>query len=394
MQGSRALGHPRCAVFAPYRPPRRSEALPVLTLTAALSFAGAALRALRTAAGRRALHLALLVAGLFALGLLCEGQAHAADGAPSASAASAVAGTSADTVRPAGVTARPFERDVNSGSGRAAKRSPEAMDHRGHPVFWSPPRPHVELPVTSSGRRAASSSAQPGSEPAGRPVPPAPATPGGPVTSAAGKVPAVSRAVSRAVSGTVGEVVRSVGDGLAGQPAAPAQQWPVLPPLPTLPSLPGLALPGFPGLPGLPGVPGFPGLPGLPTPPVRTLPAPWTPPHQPGGGAEHRTTVGQRETGAHRTQVSGTDVSVGECVHRALHSVQLTQTPPYRAPDGDPSHLFGGQSLADGGTPRHGDGQGVAFDHRAPLKLVPGAAAVDAADGTRDRHRDITEFPG
>jgi hypothetical protein len=135
-------------------------------------------------------------------------------------------------------------------------------------------------------------------------------------------------------------------------------------------------------------------VPGLPTPPVHTLPAPSTPPHRPGGGAEHRTTVEQRKTGAHRTQVSGTDVSVGECVHRAPHAVQLTQAPSHRAPDGDPADLFGSQSLADGGTPRHGDGQAIALDHRAPLRLVPGAVAVHAADGTRDRHRDITEFPG
>ncbi|MFI6401223.1 hypothetical protein [Streptomyces sp. NPDC050548] len=45
---------------------------------AALS--GAALRVLRTAVGRRVLQLALLVGGLCALGLLCGGQAQAADG--------------------------------------------------------------------------------------------------------------------------------------------------------------------------------------------------------------------------------------------------------------------------------------------------------------------------
>ncbi|MZG15776.1 hypothetical protein GTY44_20180, partial [Streptomyces sp. SID5914] len=43
---------------------------------------GAALRVLRTAAGRRALHVALLVGGLFVLGLLCGGRAHAADEEP------------------------------------------------------------------------------------------------------------------------------------------------------------------------------------------------------------------------------------------------------------------------------------------------------------------------
>ncbi|MYS69231.1 hypothetical protein GTY88_02085, partial [Streptomyces sp. SID5926] len=46
---------------------------------------GAALRVLRTAAGRRALHVALLAGGLFLLGLLCGGRAEAADGATESS---------------------------------------------------------------------------------------------------------------------------------------------------------------------------------------------------------------------------------------------------------------------------------------------------------------------
>ena len=41
---------------------------------------GAALRVMRTAAGRRALQVALLVGGLFVLGFLCGEQAQAADG--------------------------------------------------------------------------------------------------------------------------------------------------------------------------------------------------------------------------------------------------------------------------------------------------------------------------
>ncbi|MFE8942655.1 hypothetical protein [Streptomyces sp. NPDC007856] len=51
-----------------------------MTFPAALL--GTAVRALRTAAGRRVLQLVLLVGGLFALGFLCGEQAHAADGTP------------------------------------------------------------------------------------------------------------------------------------------------------------------------------------------------------------------------------------------------------------------------------------------------------------------------
>ncbi|NGO48999.1 hypothetical protein [Streptomyces ureilyticus] len=54
----------------------------VSTLSAALP--GAALRMTRTAAGRRALQVGLLVGGLFVLGLLCGERANAADGADSA----------------------------------------------------------------------------------------------------------------------------------------------------------------------------------------------------------------------------------------------------------------------------------------------------------------------
>ncbi|OLZ71085.1 hypothetical protein AV521_13480 [Streptomyces sp. IMTB 2501] len=51
-------------------------------MTFPAAFLGIAVRMLRTAAGRRALQLALLVGGLFALGFLCGEQAHAADGTP------------------------------------------------------------------------------------------------------------------------------------------------------------------------------------------------------------------------------------------------------------------------------------------------------------------------
>lgn len=52
---------------------------------------GAALRSLRTAAGRRALQVALLVGGLFALGFLCGGQASAAEGIPTTTVTSGAA---------------------------------------------------------------------------------------------------------------------------------------------------------------------------------------------------------------------------------------------------------------------------------------------------------------
>ncbi|MEV6112232.1 hypothetical protein AB0L59_06825 [Streptomyces sp. NPDC052109] len=62
-----------------------------MTFPAALL--GATVRVLRTAAGRRALQLALLVGGLFLLGFLCGEQAHAADGTPATASSARSAGT-------------------------------------------------------------------------------------------------------------------------------------------------------------------------------------------------------------------------------------------------------------------------------------------------------------
>jgi len=74
-----------------------------LTWSAALP--GAALRVLRTAVGRRALQVVVLVGGLFALGFLCGERASAAEGLPTATSvvtsvtsATATGGTSEDKV--------------------------------------------------------------------------------------------------------------------------------------------------------------------------------------------------------------------------------------------------------------------------------------------------------
>ncbi|MPY63448.1 hypothetical protein FNH08_41715, partial [Streptomyces spongiae] len=69
-----------------------------MTPSAALPGAGAVLRVMRGAAGRRVLQVVLLVGGLFALGFLCGEQAHAADGT-SPGAVTGVVTTSSEAVR-------------------------------------------------------------------------------------------------------------------------------------------------------------------------------------------------------------------------------------------------------------------------------------------------------
>ncbi|MER6123987.1 hypothetical protein ABT173_15285 [Streptomyces sp. NPDC001795] len=350
-----------------------------MTLPAALPFTGAALRAMRTAAGRRALHLALLVGGLFALGLLCGEQAQAADGTPAASTAPAAPGATAGAVRPVGEAVHRIEGTVSSAAGQALQSAaPQATAHGVRPSAPVGPPAHRKLPAPSSGRHAAALSGALG----------APAAPAAPVTSVTGTVPALSdtvrkvvrpvadglvRPVGERVDRPVGGLVQTVTEGLAD----PSAQWPSLP---SLPCLPGLA--------------GVPGLPGLPTSPVHTVPAP-SAPQQPGAGTERQGTVEQRETAAYGPLLTGAaGATAEEYAHRASHLVPTAQPPRHEAPDGDPTGVFGGQPATDGGSPGHGDGHAVASNHRAPLRLVPGATAVVTVDGTRDRHRDIPEFPG
>ncbi|ANP48979.1 hypothetical protein J2Z21_002440 [Streptomyces griseochromogenes] len=96
-----------------------------MTLPAALF--GTAVRMSRTAAGRRALQLALLVGGLFMLGFLCGQQAHAAEGSPvapvrSVRLAAGQESASGETVRGAS------EGAVQGASGRAVRSAaPDAV---------------------------------------------------------------------------------------------------------------------------------------------------------------------------------------------------------------------------------------------------------------------------
>ncbi|MFD5080889.1 hypothetical protein [Streptomyces sp. NPDC058371] len=75
------------------------------------------------------------------------------------------------------------------------------------------------------------------------------------------------------------------------------------------------------------------------------------------------------------------------------HGVRTVKAPPHQAPR-DPGGVLRSQSAVDSGTSRHGDPHAVTLIHRAPLRLVPGVPVVVAVGETRDRHRDIREFPG
>ncbi|MEU6654736.1 hypothetical protein ABZ904_36300 [Streptomyces sp. NPDC046900] len=383
-----------------------------MTLPAALPFAGAALRAMRTAAGRRAVHLALVMGGLFALGLLCEGQAHAAEGTPATSAAPVAADASADALRPVTKAVRRLDETVSSTLGHTVQGSPAPDAQRGHPA----PPPSGRTPdgkdsVPPLGRHTASPSGshtvRPGTAPVtrpatstapGKPSAPSPATPAAPAASGAPAdvITAVAKTVP-AVGGTVRQVVRPVAEGVL-RPVGEAVVRPVGGLVETVTD--GLTeapapLPSLPSEPSLPGVPGLLGLSGpqsRPASPAGALPAPSA--AQQGGGTDDGNAVEQRETGAYGPRVVLADTTATPFAHPTPHLTRSPYTPPHQAPDSEPTGAYGDRQTADGGAPSQGDGHAVASHHRAPLTLVRGAIAVVTAHGTRDRHRDIPEFPG
>ncbi|MGW4606714.1 hypothetical protein ACWENS_26040 [Streptomyces sp. NPDC004532] len=367
---------------------RRTEALLVVTLPAALPFAGAALRTMRTAAGRRALHLMLVAGGLLALGLLSAGHAQAADGTPQASAARVGAGAPADAVRPIEGAVRGIGKTVGRTVGRAVKNS-GATGPAAHRTGTASPVGHtshgapVLLPAV---RHTTGVSGTPAAPAHTAPVTRAsvPAAPADPVASVLRTVPAVDQTLRHVVRPVGGKLLQPVGDtvarpvgGLVGTVTEGLPDAPVQPSLPSLPQLPEL--------------PRLPGLPGLPTPPVHTLPAP-SAPQQPDGNG-HPSAVERRKSEAHGFPAVAVQVPVAPPAHHAHHAARPSQTPAQQAPGGDPGS-YGDQPAADGGVPRHGDAHAVAFGDRAPLPLMRGGTAVVTMDGTRDRHRDIPEFPG
>jgi hypothetical protein len=345
---------------------------------------------MRTAAGRRALQLALLVGGLFVLGFLCGEQAHAADGVTSATSATSAASARVTPSAPAdGV------RELTKGTvGRLVN---------------PPAKPGVDdaAPPARHTARHVSRSTEPAREP-NAPKPSAPkdaqpssgATSSTSTTSAAGAKPSagptltdalthpvadqvvrpvteqVIQSVDVRVVRPVGDLVRTVTDELGDAQG-------------TTPSLPGS--PSLPILPGLPELPGLPGLPG------QTLPAPVT--TTPPGSADTSPTAGHADgSGAAAKGMYGPRLDADAAragAHAPAQGRALAgHAPAHQAPSDDPTDALSGKSAVDNGTSRHGgDAHAVTLNHRAPYGLVLGAAGRVGADGTRDRHRDIPVSP-
>ncbi|MDT9699021.1 hypothetical protein [Streptomyces sp. P17] len=316
-----------------------------MTLSAALP--GAALRMVRKAAGRRALYLALLVGGLFALGILGGQQAQAAEDAPAA--------LSVDVYTP-------------------VERMAESVVQEPQVQQPAPSKPSV--PEAADGDR-------------------------------------ILRPVHERAARPVGEVVGAVTDGLGDvrDEVPPLSSLPTLPELPQSPGRPGLpVLPGLPEPPVLPGLPEPPVLPGLPEPPVlpglelpalpgQTPPAPAATAPQPGPVAS--SSVGEEDSEGPSKKaaaygprdISSYDITAPRAFAHPRRADSVEPVPARHAPAGDPGGALDHHATIDNSTPRHGDAQAVALNHRAPPRLVPGAAARVSADETRDEYRDIPVSP-
>ncbi|MFI1534274.1 hypothetical protein [Streptomyces anandii] len=363
-----------------------------MTLPAALS--GAALRVMRTAAGRRALQLGLLVSALFALGFLCGEQAHAAESAPAAHhgsgrpASQAVRDAAQQTGR---LTATGPARLVTETVLRptAASVTRPASEPAEQPLPEPPARPvhrsgvgRVAEPVV---RPAAESVVRPVAESVLRPMTEAVVRP---VTEAV--VRPVTEAVVRPVVEGVGErVVGSVED-LADAVGADAVQG--LPPVVEVPASPA-------------------GGAALPAPPVLrpSGSAPVVAAGQGGGAARARLAAKSSggglpaeasETGPRALRgfsaVAGVPGRSGSAAgHRAARMPQApAEAPAGQAPAGDPNGVLGDHPAGDSGAPRHGDAHAVTANHRTPVRLLSGPAARAEAPRAQDRHRDIPLFPG
>jgi hypothetical protein len=329
---------------------------------------GAALRVMRTAAGRRALRVALqltlLVGGLFALGFLCGEQAHAAEGGPTATVAGLIPPSTP------GKTPTVSGSSVLAGVGAVVRSS---VDTVVHPV--GPSRPPGAGP-SHTGPAKPPPVASASSDPLPLPLPhPHPHSHRHPVKG----------------------LVDGLADGLAEVEAQ----------LPQLGSLP--ALPVLPSLPALPSLPSLPTLPTIPSAPPSTVPASGGSVVQPSGAAQGTvpsgtaTDRGTRETVYGSAAVAyGPRVGAGVTGEGAARGAvghvggAVGQAPARQAPGDDSGSggALGNQPAVDNGGSRHVDVHAVSPDPRAPLRLVLGVVVRTDMTETKDRYRDIPVFPG
>lgn len=408
---------------------RRTEALPVLIPTAAPPLAGAALRLLRTAAGRRALQASLLVGGLLALGFLCGERAYASDGRTATVTSAPVASTPARAARPvlAGATRASAGRFTGNPAG-PQESSPGDRKPQRPPEPARKPEPQQSSEQQQPPEQRRQPRPQPFREPrepgtAAEPGKPSRAHPTAPAGTSRVRASA-DRTVSL-VTGTVGDVVRPVVDTVV-RPATGLVETLTGGLTAALPE----ALPSLPAIPAIPAIPVVPVVPdGAPTAAAPSLPGPLTPPGTPpatGDGRRVPSVPSARPVHPHRTDPVGaaapdpvtsptagrergtaTALTYGPAGSSALRPAVTHRghdrrdlrgpvagpAPARQGPAGDASGALGDRSAVDGAGARHGDTYAVAPEHRVPPRLVPVTSEAATAGRTRDRYRDVPLFP-
>jgi hypothetical protein len=392
--------------------------------------AGAVLRLVRTAAGRRVLQLALLVGGLAVLGLLGGGRAQAADGGGSTPATAAGVTSTVERTVARGAALTDAHTAVAGGDGPGGApgarhasevpRDPDASSAPREPRRPSDPRRPDGLRGPGPGRAgntahaghtahavrtAHAAEVVPQAHPA--PAPRAVRSVRGDGGGDGDMDGAVRRVIRTVADGPVRPVaeqavggVGGVVEAAAGAPGGTAGQWPPASALPL--SLPRVTLPPLSLVP--------------PGPPSPADPRPAPDPHVPSGrcgallGAVQKQSPSSAPGGrvlAHTAKEPWPRWAGGPADPAATGGEDRTAAsgdragqrrtvplPLPRPPGGDPSGLLGERSLVDNGGPRHADPHAVAVRQRALPRLAPGALAKHPAEDVRYRSGEVPSPPG
>lgn len=324
---------------------------------AAVVLPDAAVRMPRAVAGRRALQVVLLLAGLLALGFLCGESAQAADGVPASGRVESA--RSAEATRPA----EPARERVAEPARESAESARETVREAGR-----------------DGREAVRDTAVE------------------PVADAAQPVAEAAEPVVRTARGAVRPVVDGVTGVLEGTPQRVLPQAPDLPGAPDAPGMPELPHPGPGSGPGAgegTGDGSSADVGADPRSPHAGQGETASRKHEARGESSYGTGAGAG-AGAGALTGIGTTYPAGQQASGDAVSDDANRTghEPFPSVPGDPARTLGGQSAGDGSSTRHGDPGAASADSRAAVRLLPGVEAAQASAPVRERHRDIPEFPG
>ncbi|MGV9282559.1 hypothetical protein [Streptomyces sp. NPDC003730] len=317
---------------------------------------GAASRVLRVAAGRRALHVALLLGGLFVLGLLCGGRAQAADEAPAPlrDTVGRVLGVADGAQRPLdAVPARQAGTGSGQGSGPVLPGLRPVSEHIVRTVQDRVVRPVGDVVATVTGGLEAVAGTGNGTG-AEAEAPPLPVLPDPSVIGDLTGHAQPSESEQQSASASPSQSATGAATGPATGSATGTEVAPT----------PAAADPS-----------------GAADAEGARSPAPIAGygPRSGPGTAPVTPTASTAHAGAHRA---------------ASERTGPTGYAPVRpVPGGDPDGALGTASGADHGTPRHGDACAVTPQYRIAFRLVPGAPERADAAGLREPYRDIPVSP-